>query len=230
MNTYTHTTHRAPSIRVAIADDQLMVRSSIAYHLETDGDISVVIQASNGQELLDELQRAASLPDVCLLDILMPVRNGIQTMSCIRHQWPEIRAMALTGYLNEAYTIQMILAGANGYLTKNTAPDQLRKAVRVVHEYGVYYNQQFTPAKVKAATSNELLPQFTAMELELLRNCIQDLTYQEIADRMGCSAKSVEGYRNRLFHKIGVRTRSGLILFAISNGYVPIDLSPLPNS
>jgi len=228
MNTNTNTTQ--PCIKVAIADDQLLVRTSIAYHLETDGDISVVIQAANGQELLHALHQAASLPDVCLLDIMMPVCNGFQAMSAIRHQWPGLRAMALTSFLNEAYTIQMILAGANGYLTKNTAPHQLRKAVRMVHEYGVYYNQEYTHARVRAAASNELVPQFTAMELMLLRNCVQDLTYQEIADRMGCSAKSVEGYRNRLFQKIGVRTRSGLILFAISNGYVPIDISILPHS
>lgn len=226
-----HTNDKAAKhpIYVAFADDHLLLRESLVTHIEADNDIQVSIQAENGKDLLEQLKSSKVIPDVCLLDIMMPELDGFQTVEQLKKHWPDIKILILSSYLHDVYIIQMISAGVNGYLTKNSHPRTVREAIRHVVEYDIYCNEQFCLKDIKAVKEGRLeLPKLTEKELQLLRYCIQDLTYLEIADRMGTSQKSIEGYRNRLFQKLGAKTRTGLALYAIRHGYVPIDIVNFP--
>ncbi len=215
-------------IRVAIADDHALLRESVSTRIEDDGDIEVIIQAANGRELLTAIEKNEIKPDVCLIDIMMPVLDGFQTVEYLKKQWPEIKILVLTGYLRETYVIQMILAGANGYLSKDSHPRTVKEAIRHVAEFDIYCNEQFCLKDIKAIRDGHMeLPNLTEKEKQLLRYCIEDLTYREIADKMATSSKSVEGYRNKLFEKLGVKTRAGLTMYAVQYGYAPIDTGML---
>ncbi|OJW80278.1 MAG: hypothetical protein BGO69_05450 [Bacteroidetes bacterium 46-16] len=216
-------------IRIAIADDHALVRESVSTRIEDDGDIEVVIQAADGKELITSIEKSKIKPDVCLIDIMMPVLDGFQTVEHLKKLWPEIKLLVLTGYLRETYVVQMILAGANGYLSKNSHPHTVKEAIRHVTEFDIYCNEQFCLKDIKAIRDGHMeLPNLTEKEKQLLRYCIEDLTYGEIADKMATSSKSVEGYRNKLFEKLGVKTRAGLTMYAVRYGYAPIDTGVLP--
>lgn len=222
------TTH---PIWVAFADDHLLLRESLVSHIETDGDIKVSLQAENGKDLIEQLKRSDTIPDVCLLDIMMPELDGFQTVEQLKSLWPDMKILILTSYLHDIYVIQMISAGVNGYLTKSSHPRTVREAIRHVMEYDIYCNEQFCLKDIKAVKEGRLeLPRLTEKELQLLRYCIEDLTYLEIADKMETTQKSVEGYRNKLFQKLNTKSRTGLALYAVRNGYVPIDFVKLPRN
>lgn len=216
-------------IRVAIADDHALVRESVCTRIEDEDDIEVIIQAANGKELLDAVEQSGIKPDVCLIDIMMPVLDGFRTVEHLKKEWPDIKLLVLTGYLREPYVVQMILAGANGYLSKDSYPHTVKEAIRHVAEFDMYCNEQFCLKDIKAIRDGHMeLPNMTEMEKQLLRYCIEDLTYREIADKMAVSYKSVEGYRNKLFEKLGVNTRAGLTMYAVRYGYAAVDIGMLP--
>jgi two-component system, NarL family, invasion response regulator UvrY len=216
-------------ICVALADDHELLRESVVPRIEDDGDIRIIIKAANGKELITTIRQHSTLPHVCLVDIMMPEMNGFETVSYIKKNWPEIKILVLTSYIQEAYVIQMIYAGVNGYLSKNSHPSVVKEAIRQVVEFDLYCNELLSMRNIKAIREGRMtLPSLTAKEIELLRYCIEDLTYLEIAQRMKTSAKSIEGYRNKLFQKLGTKTRTGLAMFAVRYGYVPVDTGILP--
>ena len=216
-------------VLVALADDHQLLRESVIPHIEDTGDIKVIINAANGRELVEAIEQAKALPDVCLIDIMMPDMDGFQTVPLLKKKWPQIKILILTSYLREAYVVQMIYAGVNGYLSKNSHPRTVKEAIRHVQEYDIYCNEIFCLKDIKAVREGKkVLPKLTQKELQLLRYCIEDLTYLEIADKMGTSQKSIEGYRHRLFQKTGAKTRTGLALFAVRYGYLAIDTGVSP--
>jgi len=220
---------RAKKITVAIADDHALVRESVTTRIEDDGDIDVIIKAANGKELITAIEQKKVRPDVCLIDIMMPEMDGFQTVEHMRQHWPDIKLLVLTGYLREMYVVQMIYAGVNGYLSKNSHPRVVKEAIRHVVEYDIYCNEQFCLKDIKAIRDgHKELPKLTEKEKQLLRYCIEDLTYLEIAEKMGTSSKSVEGYRHKLFEKLGAKTRTGLAMYAVRYGYAAIDTGVMP--
>lgn len=211
-------------IRVAVVDDHRIVRLSLIPRLEAKGDIKVVISAANGKELAKALEKSKELPSVCLIDIEMPEMNGFETVAYIKRTWPDMKILVLTGYLREAYVIQMIYAGVNGYLSKDSHPKTVHEAICHVQEFDIYCNELFCIKDVKAIREGRKeFPKLTEKEIQLLRYCVQDLTYLEIAQLMNSTPKSIEGYRNKLFLKLGVKSRTGLAMFAVRYGYVTIE-------
>lgn len=211
-------------IYVAYAEDHDMVRETVVDFLEKLGGIKFVVQAENGKELIDKIEKATIKPDVCLIDIVMPHMNGFDTVCNLKRIWSEMKVLVLSGYQNEEYMIKMILSGADGYLTKKSNPLEIKKAIVDVHEFGLYNTELFTPQFVnKVRNHRKTLPELTGKELQLLKLSIEDKTYEEIAVIMNITPKSVEGHRMRLFHKLGVRTRAGLAMYAVKYGYVVMD-------
>ncbi len=211
-------------ITVAIADDHTLFRESFTLLIEGADDISVAISAANGRQLIDAIARAAQPPQVCLVDIMMPEMDGFASVQYIKKNWPQIKVLVLTGYLRDAYIIQMICAGADGYISKASSGSNVQEAIRHVTEYGIYCNELFCLKDIKAIREGKKkLPDLTEKEMQLLRYCVEELTYPEIARLMKATPKAVEGYRSKLFQKLGVKTKTGLTMFAIRFGYVAVD-------
>jgi DNA-binding NarL/FixJ family response regulator len=213
-------------VRVAYADDHLAVRKGIISLLDLMGNIKVDIEADNGSDLLSQLQTATRLPDVCLLDINMPVMNGFDTLVAIKKKWPQMKVLVLTVFESDHYIIRMIKNGANGYLLKDCSPHELHAALFAVAQEGVYYSRLVSPRFSNAIKQNLVnLPNFTAKETMVMKYCCSDLTYAEIAEKMKTTTRSVEGYRDSLFKKLQLNSRVSLALYAVQTGIVPIEIS-----
>ncbi|HEY0608483.1 MAG TPA: response regulator transcription factor [Chitinophaga sp.] len=208
------------SFKIVIVDDHLLIAKAITSVVEQLRNYEVLYEAENGQLLLDKFKVKRNIPDIVLLDISMPVMDGFETASWLKQQHPEVKVVALTVQGDDESLIKMIRAGAAGYLTKNVHPTELNKALDAVMEKGFYYPDWATSRVFQALSSDR---QFTGVKLtdretEFLKHACSELTYKEIADKMYCSPRTVESYRDALFEKLGVNTRVGLALYAVKAG------------
>lgn len=216
-------------ITIAMADDHAMLRQALANMIETFGDYKVVIQAENGKELIAAIGSAASLPEIALLDISMPEMNGIETAAHLQQYFPFVKVLAVSMMDDENAIIKMIKNGAKGYVLKDAEPAELRQALYDVYNKGFHFTELVTSRliynmnrqgaeEVSAQTNTSL----SARETEFLRYSCTELTYKEIADKMHVSPRTVDGYRDALFEKLGIKTRVGLAMYAIKKGLVEL--------
>ncbi len=209
-------------IKVAIADDHKMVSKAIENMISSNGKMKVIINANNGEKLMEEIKTAEVKPDIVLMDINMPFKNGIEATQEISENYPEIRVIALTMEDNENVIIKMLRAGAKGYLLKDMTPDILFKAIETVYEKGVFYTDVMTQSLLRIKSEDKavknLLSELKEKELEFIRHACTEMTYREIAELMGLSPKTIDGYRDSVFAKIDVKSRVGIVLFAMKNG------------
>lgn len=214
---------------VALADDHSLIRNGLANLIDTFAGFKVISQASNGQELLDILKPKA-LPDIVLMDINMPKKNGYETTKVLKKLYPEIKVLAVSIYDNEEAIIRMIKNGACGYILKDAEPAELELALNEIVQRGYYHSDLVANQLVKiirrgASDDDDKAPgvRLNDRETEFLKLACTELTYKEIADKMFVSPRTIDGYRDALFEKLKVKTRVGLVLYAIKNGFVHID-------
>lgn len=210
-------------IRIALADDHAILRKGVAELLSNFDNMNVNIEASNGKDLLQKLAGTSDMPHVCILDINMPEMNGYETAAHIKVAYPDMKILALSMYDGEANIIKMLKNGANGYILKDNDPDELRKAIEQVYNSGYYYSELVTGRMLhlidkEKHKSNEL----TEREQAFIKLCCSELTYKEIADEMNLSPRTIDGYRESLFEKLSITSRTGLVIYAIKNGYFSI--------
>ncbi len=209
-------------IKLAIADDHKMVSKAIENMISSNGKMKVIINANNGEKLMEEIKTAEVKPDIVLMDINMPFKNGIEATQEISENYPEIRVIALTMEDNENVIIKMLRAGAKGYLLKDMTPDILFKAIETIYEKGVFYTDVMTQSLLRIKSEDKavknLLSELKEKELEFIRHACTEMTYREIAELMGLSPKTIDGYRDSVFAKIDVKSRVGIVLFAMKNG------------
>lgn len=209
-------------IKVILVDDHIVLRKSLAVLIGMLQGFTIIGQADNGQQFINQLDEA-ELPDIVLMDITMPVMDGVETTKWLKQNYPSIRVVALSMLKNDLIVIRMLKNGARGYLLKDCDPTELKQAIIEVHEKGYYYNEWLTPKMKRIGMEENLLPSKIMMnerELIFLRLCCTEKTYKEIADEMGVSVRTVDGYRDALFQKLQVSTRVGLVLYAIKNELV----------
>lgn len=212
------------NINVAYADDHTAVRKGIVTFIEKFGGINVVIEADNGKDLINNIEKASRFPDVIILDINMPVMDGIETVAVLKKKWPDIKILVLTAFETEIFLIQMINMGVNGYLIKSCNPHIINSAIESIHEYGCYYTDSTEENFFRRVKQGEIkLPHFTDNELEYLKYCPTDLNYGQIADKMSTTVKAIDGYAARLCEKLHVKGRIGLAMCAIHFGFVKVD-------
>lgn len=209
-------------VRIAMADDHVMIRQALAGLVESFGDYEVIIQASNGRELLDKLALGV-LPELVLLDISMPVLRGIETAKIISSTYPGIKILALSMMDDEQSVIGMVRNGARGYIVKDAEPAQLKEAINHILEKGFHYSDLVTgrmihSLQIGSNTGENAAPKLTDREMEFLKLTCTELTYKEIADQMHVCPRTVDGYRDALFEKLGVKSRVGLCLYAVRMG------------
>lgn len=213
-------------IKLAFADDHPGVRMALSKLLELTGHFEVSIQADNGIEMLEKLNLADSLPDICIIDISMPVMSGYELLAQIRKQWPEIKTLIFTMVSGEYAVHNMIKRGAHGFLTKNSTADELASALLAIQKSGYYYSEIadstiFDLIHNKTIRPKEINPQ----ELKFIEHCARNIDYHQMAEDMNTTYRGVLGRRDRLFQKMKVSSRSELLLAAVHHGIIPIDFS-----
>ena len=203
---------------IGMADDHVMIRQALADMVEYFGDYQVIMQASNGRELLNLLEKGPQ-PELLLLDISMPVMDGIETAKRISESYPDIKMLALSMMDDEQSVVGMVRNGVRGYVVKDAEPVALKEAMQNVLQKGFHYTDLVTGRMIHRL-QNRVAPEqetnrLTEREIEFLKHTCTELTYKEIADKMNVSPRTVDGYRDNLFEKLGVKSRVGLCLYAM---------------
>ncbi len=209
------------TIKIAIADDHKLVSKAIENMISSNEKLEVLINANNGENLLEEIEKAEIKPEIVLMDINMPFKNGIEATAALSKTHPDIKVIALTMEDQETTIIKMLKAGAKGYLLKDMSPEILFEAIEMVHSKGIFYTDIVTQTLLKLRTeeisSDKLIAELKDREIEFIRFACSELTYKEIADRMNLSPKTIDGYRDSVFVKLDVKSRVGLVLFAVKH-------------
>lgn len=206
-------------IRVLLADDHSIVRAGLRRIIEESSDIEVVAEASDGREAIELFKKF--LPDVGIIDISMPTIDGLEVVARLHADHPEKPLLILTMHEEEQYVIRAIEAGAMGYITKKSAPEQLVEAIRKVHTGSRYITEAVAEVlafKVaRGGRGKSLLDSLSNREMQVLRRLAQGYTNREIAEAYRISIKTVDTYRFRLLKKLNLRNNAELSRFAIQN-------------
>ncbi|RKR80694.1 LuxR family two component transcriptional regulator [Mucilaginibacter gracilis] len=211
-------------IHIAFAEDHAMFRQAVISFLNTIGGVAVDIEVANGKQLLDKLEEASVLPDICVLDMSMPVMDGFTTLVHIRQRWPDMKILVLSGFKHEVYIVRMMMAGINGYVHKSCGIEEVKVALVAIHSEGYYYSDQANSTLFHLVKTNVIkLQQFNDEEIEFLKYCCTDLTFHQIAVKMNVTDRNVEGKRDKLCERLGVNNRVSLAMFAVHMGLVHIE-------
>lgn len=212
-------------IKVAIADDHKIFRKGVILSLRPFTNIKFVQEAENGEELLNGI--AASEPDVVLMDLRMPLKDGIETTKAMSKLYPHIHVIVLSMYEDERFVYHLMENGAHGYLLKNAEPGEIRKAIMDVHEKGYYLNNfvnrillKRSHAKQKTIPSLNSEITISDKEKDVLKYICMEFTAQEIAQKMDISPRTVEAIKDRLMERFGSKNTAGLVFFAVKNNLV----------
>lgn len=209
-------------IKVAIADDHKIFRKGVIISLRHYNNIRFVLEAENGQELLNAIEQTK--PDVILMDLRMPVKDGIETTKYISQHYPDIGVLVLTMHEDERFVIHLMENGANGYLLKSTDPSEIKKAITDVVEKGYYLNNFVNRILIKKTQNkNRSVPslkkevEISDKEREVIQYICLEFTSAEIGEKMGISARTVESIKERLMERFGLKNTAGLVFFAVKN-------------
>lgn len=209
-------------IKVALVDDHSLIRNALAELVNNFEGFQVSLQASNGAEFV-ELLNTSPVPEIALIDIHMPVMNGYDTAQVLSLNYPEIKIMALSVEDDEESILKMLRCGSKGYLLKDTPISEFKLALNELNAKGYYHSDLVAHSllnSIKPPKVHYPAIEYQAREEEFLQLACSELTYKEIADRMCISPRTVDGYRENLFMKLEVKSRVGLVLFAIKKGIV----------
>lgn len=228
-------------ITLMLVDDHDVVRTGLKSFLEGQGGFRVVAEASSGAEAI---QRALEThPDIILMDITMPEMDGLEATRRLQARWPDCRVLALTVHADKQYFMEMLAAGASGYITKQAAADDLVAAIRAVASGHVYLQpalarwlledyqrlvQQLGPS-VRPAPEGETpaaaigLEALSQRERQVLELVAEGLNNQRIGERLGLSPKTIARHRERIMNKLNMHSRTELVKFAIRTGLIRLD-------
>jgi DNA-binding NarL/FixJ family response regulator len=213
-------------IKVAIVDDHKLFRSGLRSILQQNEEIEILFEATNGQDLLDN--PLLDQVDVILLDIQMPILDGIKTTKILREENNPVKIIILSMHDEDQFVLHLMEIGANGYLLKDTDTDEMIKAIKKVNEDGIYFSDFVSKIMLRKVSKN---PQKTARpfnfktdlsqrELDVVKNICDGLTTHEIGELMCISHRTVEGHRQRILEKLGLSNTAKLVAYAIKNGLV----------
>jgi DNA-binding NarL/FixJ family response regulator len=212
-------------IKVAIADDHKIFRKGVILSLRHYSNIKFVLEADNGEDLLNQLDETK--PDVILMDLRMPVKDGIEATKFISKHYPNIAVIVLTMHEDDRFVSHLMENGANGYLLKSTDPAEIKKAITDVVTKGYYLNNFVNRILLKKAhNKTKSIPSLnndfpvTDKEKDVLRYICMEFTSQEIGQKMEISPRTVESIKERLMERFGVKNTAGLVFFAVKNNLV----------
>ncbi len=216
--------------KVVLVDDHVLLRNGLASTVKSFNRFEVLFQASNGTEMI-QMINPSNLPDLVLMDVNMPEMDGYASASWLKRNYPDIRTLALSMYDTENAIIRMFKSGVRGYIMKYCEPVDLNAAMESLMIKGYYYSELVTGRLIHTINQyddNESedyrnpLAVLNDREIEFLRYACTEMTYKEIASKMYLSPRTIDGYRDTLFDKLHIKTRVGLVTFAIRNGLVSV--------
>jgi DNA-binding NarL/FixJ family response regulator len=212
-------------VQVAIADDHTLLRKALGKLINSFDDYVVLFEADNGKEIKNKIAQHI-VPDLVLLDVNMPEMDGFETAGWLNKNYPKIKILALSMFSDEKTIIKMLRLGAKGYILKNIDPDELKNALDSVMKKNFYLSDYISGKIISGLhkdvdRSDEPEP-LTQREKDFLRLICTEITYKDIAAKMYVSPRTVDEYRNNLFEKLKVKSRVGLVMYAIRNGLVDV--------
>lgn len=212
------------TINICIVDDQLLFRQGIASLIGNIPGFTLVFEAADGMAFLEQLRTAATKPHVVLLDVEMPLMDGIELNMVLQKQYPEIKTIMLSVHSSPRLISRMIHSGACGYLLKNCGKEEMVTAIQATHNHGFYINAQAlkamqqNPIRDKTfRNTSGIAIDISAREKEVLQLICLEMTNAEIAEKLFVSPRTVDGHRNSLLAKTGCRNTAGLVLFAVKH-------------
>ncbi|MBB6109105.1 two component transcriptional regulator, LuxR family [Mucilaginibacter lappiensis] len=212
-------------INIAIVDDHTLFRQGVSRLLSEFEDIHIVFDAGNGAEMIERI-KANTLPQVVIMDITMPVMDGYEATLWLKTHYPDVHVLALSMFEDEKPIIKMLRNGAGGYMLKESKTTDLVNAIKTIAQQGFFINDNVTGKLLRAIQSNNLsrdpVMNISANEQRFLELCCLELTYKEIADKMNLSPHTIDNYREALFQRFDIKSRTGLVLFAIKHELIKI--------
>ena len=215
-------------IKIAITDDELLFIQGLKMILEHEPDLEVSFSAQNGKVLTEKLTAAPDIADIVLLDLEMPVMDGVDAlMEIVNRNYP-IKVIILTSHYNDGMIIKLLDEGAAGFLAKNEDPDIVIETIRQVHQKNFYINNyilQLIRNRRLFAKKRVAQQELTKRETEILSLICEENTNKEIADKLYLSARTVEGHRQNILEKTGCKYTVGLVIYAIEHHIIDINIS-----
>lgn len=208
-------------IHIAIVDDHTLFRSGLASLLAEFDEIKVVFEATNGFELQEKIKNHTDV-QLVLMDINMPQMDGYASTKWLKENYPGVHVLALSMFDEEKEIIGMLKAGAGGYMVKESKPSDLLLAIKTMIEKGFFINDLVSGRLLVSLKQDAPKPAFTDRELHFLQYCSTELTYKEIAGLMKVSPRTVDNYREALFAKLNIKSRTGLVVYGIKHGLIVI--------
>ena len=212
------------SIKVMIADDHILMREGIKQLLEFDGKIEVIAEANDGEECLEKLKTVK--PEVLLLDINMPKKNGIEVLKSIRNQNIKVKVLILTVHNEIEYLLKAVDIGVDGYILKDSESAELKRAIMTVLEGESYIQSSLIPALnsrlIARDVDKEKIDSLTKRELEVLVQVANGMFNKEIANTLNISERTVKNHLSNIFRKIEVSDRTQAAVFAIKNDIIKL--------
>ncbi len=212
-------------VDIVLVDDHILLRNGLASLINSFEDYIILFEANNGKDFINKLQPKQP-PQIVLLDINMPEMDGYETCLWLKNNYPEVKVLALSMYDNENAVIRMFKAGAKGYILKDCDPSELKNALYSINAKGFYYSELVTGTFIRSINEEKSqaknIIHLKEHEITFLKLVCTELTYKEIADKMFLSPRTIDGYRDDLFQKLNIKTRVGLVMYAIKNGIVTL--------
>ncbi|WP_046744894.1 response regulator transcription factor [Kordia zhangzhouensis] len=207
---------------IAVVDDHVLIANALKSIIANFEQFEVVLICENGKDFQEKL-KSKPVPNIVLLDISMPVMDGFETAKWLKTTYPEVLIMALSMQSDEQSLINMIKNGAKGYMLKNIQPLELEKGLEMLVEKG-YFFPDWASSKILTSISEDTINanlkiNLSEREIEFLTYTVSEMTYKEIAECMFCSPRTIENYRDSLFEKLELKSRVGLAVYALKNGY-----------
>ena len=205
------------SHKIVIIDDHFLFTKALEDMVNNFKGYEVLFCAENGKDFIDKLSKQKIKPEVVLLDLNMPLMNGFETLAWIKANAPDLKVLILSMNDEESNIIQAVRNGANGYLLKNTRPADLKLALDNLLSSGFYHNELVSSALLNSVNAKPQKPHEALKEQEIrfLKLVCTEMTYKEIAEQMSLSPKTIDGYRQALFDKLNIKSRVGLVLYAM---------------
>lgn len=215
-------------IKIVLVDDHVLLRKGLV-SLIAKLSYKVIYECCNGQDLINQINKH-ELPDVILMDINMPIMDGYSATFWLKNNYPNIHVIALTMYDDDNAVIRMIKNGAKGFILKDCEPDQLKQAIHSIMTKGYFYSDLLTGKLIHSInqmndedSSASGLLKLNEKEITFLKLVSTEMTYKQIAERMHYSPRTIDGFRDQLFEKLNIKSRVGLVIYAIKNGIVHLD-------
>jgi DNA-binding NarL/FixJ family response regulator len=207
-------------IRIAVVDDHTLFRQGISSLLSENEEIKIVFDAANGAVMKEKITKHP-LPHVVLMDITMPLVNGYEATRWLKQNYPSVKVLALSMFEDDEPIIKMLKCGAGGYILKESNASDLMYAIKTIAGHDYFLNDLVSGKLLRSIQDEVKTPDpvadLTANEIRFLELCCSELTYKDIAGKMCLSPHTIDNYRDALFQKLDLKSRTGLVIFALKN-------------